>query len=377
MPEESNKTEIKSGEELQEKSAPKPVVNDNIADRVDLDDILELCIDSEASDLHFGAKARIGLRVNGKICFVENVPPLTKEQAEKIIFKLLASDEQKETLLRTREMDTSYEYKDGTSFRVNIYFKRGNIAAALRRIPRAAMTLENLGIPESVHNLIEMKQGLILITGPTGSGKSTTLQAMVEYVNKNRVEHIITIEDPVEFLFTSKKSIISQREVGDDTLSFSNSLRAALREDPDVVMIGEMRDAETIMAAINLAETGHLVMSTLHTASAAQTVNRLINAFPPEQQSQVQNRLADSLIGVVSQRLVPRCDKPGRTAIFEMMIVNAAIRNIIRSGDTGQIMNAIQGGKAEGMIKMETYAEELKNKGIILEQDYIHFFRKE
>lgn len=368
---------IKSGEQVQAEAAPKPVLSQEVADRVAIDDMLELCIDTEASDLHFAAQERIGLRVNGRICFVENIPPLTKEQAERIAFTLLQNEDQKETLIRTREMDTSYQYADGTSFRVNIYYKRGNIAAALRRIPSEARTIEDLGIPRSIYPLLDQKQGLILVTGPTGSGKSTSLQAMIEFINKTRVDHIITIEDPIEFMFKSKKSVVSQREVGDDTLSFANALKAALREDPDVVMIGEMRDAETVMAAMNLAETGHLVMSTLHTASAAQTINRLINAFPPEQQLQVQNRLADSLIGVVSQRLVPRCDKPGRLAIFEMMIINAAIRNIIRSGDVGQIMNAIQAGRAEGMVKMETFAEELRKKGVILEQDYVHFFRKE
>lgn len=346
-------------------------------EKIELEDILELGIDMEASDLHFGAKEKIGLRINGKICFVENIPPLTREQAERIIFKLVSNEDQKETLVRTREMDTSYEHTDGTPFRVNIFYKKRNISAVLRRIASKACTMEELGVPAAVHNLIQMKQGLILVTGPTGSGKSTTMQSMLENINQNRVEHILTIEDPIEFMFTSKKSIFSQREVGEDTLSFSNALRAALREDPDIVMIGEMRDAETIMAAMNLAETGHLVISTLHTSSAAQTISRLVNAFPPEQHSQVSSRLADSLVGVVSQRLVPRCDKPGRIAIFELMIINAALRNIIRSGETSQILNAIQAGRKEGMIKMETYAEELRQQGIILEKDYLHFFRKE
>ncbi|MCT4592282.1 MAG: PilT/PilU family type 4a pilus ATPase [Candidatus Gracilibacteria bacterium] len=345
--------------------------------QVTLGDILELGIDTQASDLHFGANERIGLRINGKICFVDNIPPLTPEQAEKIIFDLLPNDEQKETLLRTREMDTSFEYTDGTSFRVNVFYKKRNISAVLRRIPREAFTMDNLGVPDAVSSLLSKKQGLILVTGPTGSGKSTTMQSMLEYINQNRVEHILTIEDPIEFLFTSKKYIFSQREVGDDTLSFANALKAALREDPDVVMIGEMRDPETIMAAMNLAETGHLVISTLHTSSAAQTVSRLVNAFPGDQQNQVKSRLADSLVGVVSQRLIPRCDKAGRIAIFELMIINAALRNIIRSGDTGQIANAIQAGRGIGMIKMETYAEELRLRNIVRPEDYMHYFTED
>ena len=345
--------------------------------KVGLEDILELCIDTEASDIHFAATERIALRIDGRICFVKNVPPLDDEAAERIIFQLIHNDEAKETLIRTRELDTSYEHTDGTAFRVNIFYKKNHIATVMRRIANKAYTMEDLGVPDTVHKLIKAKQGLLLITGPTGSGKSTTMQSILEFINLTRVEHILTIEDPIEFMFKSKKSIFSQREVGNDTLSFSNSLRAALREDPDIVMIGEMRDAETIMAAMNLAETGHLVISTLHTSSAAQTIGRLVNAFAPEQQVQIQNRLADALIGVVSQRLVPRCDKPGRIAIFELMIVNAAIRNIVRTGDTGQILNALQAGRGEGMIKMETYAEEVRQRGMIKEKDYKHFFRKE
>jgi len=349
----------------------------DIADRIQMGDLLDLAIDTEASDIHFGANERVGLRINGKICFVENIPPLTADQAKRIIFELMPDEEVRETLMRTREMDTAYEHADGTTFRVNVFFKRKNISAVLRRVSRRAFSMEELGIPKTVYNLISAKQGLLLITGPTGSGKSTSMQAIIEYINVTKIEHIITIEDPIEFIFKSKKSIISQREVGYDTLSYTNALKAALREDPDIVMIGEMRDPETIMAAMNLAETGHLVISTLHTSSATQTVSRLINAFPPDQHTQIRHRLADCLIGVVSQRLVPRSDKPGRIGIFELLVINAAVRNIIRSGEDGQILNAIQGGREKGMIKMETYAEELTKRGIIKAKDYMHFFRKE
>jgi len=208
-----------------------------------------------------------------------------------------------------------------------------------------------------------------LVTGPTGSGKSTSVQSIVEHINDNRVEHILTIEDPVEFVFESRKSIISQREVGKDTLSYANALKASLREDPDVIVIGEMRDAETIAIALNLAETGHLVISTLHTSSASKTVNRIINLFPSNQQKKVQERVADLLACVLSQRLLPRQDQEGRIALFELMIANNAIRNLVRNGDFVQLDNAIQSGRNEGMITMESHAAFLLERGIISEKD--------
>ncbi|MBI5415090.1 PilT/PilU family type 4a pilus ATPase [Candidatus Peregrinibacteria bacterium] len=350
---------------------------ENIGDEVSLDDLLDLVIDQEASDIHFGANARIAIRINGQICFVDNVPPLTREQSERIIYGMIPTESMKETLIRTRELDFAYEHKDGTAFRVNLFYKRKNLSGVMRRISSAAWSIDEIGLPHAVYNLIRAKQGLILVTGPTGSGKSTSMQSMLDHINKHRVEHILTIEDPIEFVFTPDKSIISQREIGSDTLSFANALRGALRQDPDVVMIGEMRDPETIMAAMNLSETGHLVFSTLHTSSAPQTISRIASAFPPEQQMQIYSRLADTLIGVISQRLVPRADRPGRVAIYEFMVVNAAIRNLIRQGDVAQMPNAIQSGASLGMIRMEKYAEQLAEDGIIRQEDYIHYFKEE
>jgi len=355
-----------------------PEVNlKNIGDELMLEDILDVAIDLEASDVHMSANGRIAVRINGRICFVENVPPLTKEQAERIIFSMIPNEGMKETLIRSRELDFGYQSADDTPFRVNLFYKRKNLSAVMRRIASKAWSIDDLGIPPAIYELIKSRQGLILITGPTGSGKSTSMQAMLEYVNKTRVEHIITIEDPIEFIFTPQKSIFSQREIGSDTLSFANALRGAMREDPDVVMIGEMRDPETIMAAMTLAETGHLVFSTLHTASAAQTVARVASVFPPDQQTQICSRLADTLIGVLSQRLVPRIDKPGRIAIYELMVVTAGIRNLIRQGDVAQIPNAIQAGAALGMIRMEKYAEYIAEQGIVRPEDYVHFFVQE
>ena len=370
-------TDAKKKDENQKENDLKKVDLKKTGNEILLADILEAALDFGASDIHFATDEKIAFRINGEIVFVKNFPPLSKENAEKMAFSLLRSDHQREILQKTRELDTAYEHLDGTSFRVNLYFKRNRIAAALRVIASEPWTMEDLGIPIGIKKLISSRQGLLLVTGPTGSGKSTSMQSMLEHINETRVEHILTIEDPIEFIFESKKSIFSQREIGADTLSFKNSLRAALREDPDIVMIGEMRDAETIMAAMNLAETGHLVISTLHTSGAPQTISRIINAFPPDEQYNVQNRLADSLIGVLSQRLVRRADRKGRLAIFELMIVDGAIRNIIRTNDLGQLPNAIMAGKRSGMVLMEHYARALEEKGIIREEDYIHFFREE
>lgn len=351
------------------------IKNDNTT--MSLDELLEAALELGASDIHFSATERIAFRINGKIHFVENRPSLTTEEAESLVFSLITTEDQKEALLRTRELDTAYEHTDGTNFRVNVFFKRSNISAVLRVIASDAFDMDELGIPAGIEELLNAKQGLLLVTGSTGSGKSTSVQSMVEHINKTRVEHIITIEDPVEFIFKSKKSIISQREVGADTLSFSNALRATLREDPDIVMIGEMRDPETIMAAINLSETGHLVISTLHTSGVPQTISRLINAFPQSQHNMIQNRLADTIIGVLGQRLIPCADRQGRVAIYELMVATSGVRNLIRTGETEQIKNAIQSGREHGMVKMEQYAEYLKNKGVINERDYIHYLQEE
>lgn len=346
-------------------------------EELQLGDILDAMIEYQASDLHLSVGSKIGMRLDGEIHFVDNFPVLTRELGEKIILGLVDTDQKKESLKRTRELDCSYEHDDGTAFRVNIFYKRKNMATVLRRISTKAFTLEQLNIPQSIRKLLKAKSGLILVTGPTGSGKSTSMQAMLNNINMTRVEHIVTIEDPIEFLFENQKSIFSQREVGSDTLSFSNALKGAMRQDPDVVMIGEMRDPETIMAAMNLAETGHLVFSTLHTSGAPQTISRIVNAFSPDEQSQVQSRLADSLIGVLSQRLVPKASGKGRCGIYEIMIINAAIRNIIRTGDLAQMDNAIQAGRKEGMVKMQVYADNLRDQGEILEKDYINFFKEE
>ncbi len=351
--------------------------NSNPAGGITLDQLLDLAIDKEASDIHFSAGSQIGLRVNGKIFFIDNVQELTSAQTRNLVFAIISNPLHRKRIFEERELDCAYEHRNGVNFRVNIFFKRGKLAAVLRKISSEALTMEQLGLPKGVKELLNKKQGLLLVTGPTGSGKSTTLQTMLDYINETRVEHILTIEDPIEFLFRNKKSIFSQRELGRDTHSFTRALRASLREDPDVVMIGEMRDAETMQAAMNLSETGHLVLSTLHTSSATHTVARLVSNFPSTEQEQVQSRLADTLIGVLSQRLVPRADRDGRIALFELMIVNSGIRNIIRTGDMGQIHNAMISGRDSGMLLMEDFANNLAEQGLIKKESYQNFFREE
>jgi twitching motility protein PilT len=352
-------------------------VNLKYKSKVSIDSLLEAALELGASDIHFSASERIAFRISGKIYFVENRPSLSKHEAEELVLDMISSEEKWESLQRTKELDTAYEHKDGTNFRVNVFFKRKNISAVLRVIASEAFGMDELGIPAGIEQLIESKQGLLLVTGPTGSGKSTSMQSIIDHINKDRVEHIITIEDPIEFIFKSRKSIISQREVGADTLSFANALRATLREDPDIVMIGEMRDPETIMAAINLSETGHLVISTLHTSGVSQTISRMVNAFSQDQHNMIQNRLADTIIGVLGQRLIPRADRKGQVAIFELMINTPGIRNLIRLGQIGQIKNVIQSGRALGMVKMEQYAEILRDQNLVREEDYMHYFRDE
>ena len=360
------------------KSSPISVTSAE-EEMIDIEDVLNLAIEKSASDIHLAENSPIALRVNGEIHFIDSIPKLSKKQAEHLILEQLMENNKVaiEDFIKNREADFAYECKkDGTPFRCNGFFKRNCISAVLRRIERNAKTIDELGLPEAVYKFTSAKQGLVLVTGPTGSGKSTTMCALLEEINRSRVEHILTIEDPIELIFQPKKSIFSQRELHHDTLSFPSALRASLREDPDVVMIGELRDAETTTAALNLSETGHLVFSTLHTSGASQTISRILSSFPPSMQVQVRARLADSLLGVLSQRLVPKI-AGGRIGIFELIIMNGALRNIVRSGEMSQMDNAIQTGSGAGMISMQRYAYLLVREGIIAEENIKHFFEEE
>ncbi len=324
-----------------------------MADKTNLriEPLLDEVVKKKASDLHLQVGLPPILRVDGKLTPVQGTEVLTEESVESLIFAILDED-QKQILLKDKEFDFSFAYGDLGRFRVNAFHERGNMAAALRLIPSEMQTIEQLGLPQIVNKFAEYPRGLVLVTGPTGSGKSTTLAGLVHKINMERAEHIVTIEDPVEFTHKSKKSVIVQREVHYDTYSFSAALRSSLRQDPDVVLIGEMRDLETIAAAITIAETGHLVFATLHTNSAAQSIDRMIDVFPPHQQPQIRAQLANILMAICSQRLIPSIGG-GRVAAAEVLIATPAVRNIIREGKSHQLEAVIQTGAEFGMQSMD------------------------
>jgi twitching motility protein PilT len=324
---------------------------------------MESIIQKNGSDIHLITNSPPMLRINGELEPVEGIPSLNKEQAQMLIDPLLTK-EQKDYVKVNKEIDFGFQYKDKGRFRVNVYHQQGDIAAALRLIPTDIKTIEDLSLPDIFHKFTKFKQGLVLITGPTGEGKSTTLAAMIEEINSTRGEHILTIEDPVEFIYKPKKSIISQREINKDTHSWAVALRSALREDPDVVLVGEMRDFETISAALTVAETGHLVFGTLHTSSASQTIDRIIDVFPASQQNQIRQQLAASLQAVISQRLVP-VTSGGRMAATEIMVAIPAIRNLIREEKIFQIDNIIQTSAEHGMMLMESSLMGMVQRGAI------------
>jgi twitching motility protein PilT len=325
--------------------------------------LLEEVIKKKASDLHLQVALPPMLRIDGALIPLNGADILTDDAVETLIFSILDED-QKQILLKDKEFDFSFAFGDLGRFRVNAFHERGNLAAALRLITNEMQTIEGLGMPPIVNKFTEYPRGLVLVTGPTGSGKSTTLAAMIHKINQERSAHIITIEDPIEYTHKSIKSVIVQREVHYDTYSFSAALRSALREDPDVVLIGEMRDLETIASAITIAETGHLVFATLHTNSAAQSIDRMIDVFPPHQQPQVRAQLSNILAAIISQRLVPAIGG-GRIAAGEIMVATPAVRNIIREGKSHQLDAVIQTGAEFGMQSMDKTLVSLIHAGTI------------
>lgn len=325
--------------------------------------LLEEVVKKKASDLHLQVGLPPILRVDGALAPVSGGDPLTEETIETLIFAILDED-QKQILLKDKEFDFSFAFGDLGRFRVNAFHERGNLAAALRLIPNEILSVEQLGLPPIVNKFADYPRGLVLVTGPTGSGKSTTLAAMINKINNERAAHIITIEDPIEYTHKSKKSIIVQREVHYDTYSFSAALRSSLREDPDVVLIGEMRDLETISSAITIAETGHLVFATLHTNSASQSIDRMIDVFPPHQQPQIRAQLSNILMAICSQRLIPAIGG-GRMAAAEVLIATPAVRNIIREGKSHQLEAVIQTGAEHGMQSMDKTLVSLIHSGTI------------
>jgi twitching motility protein PilT len=332
-----------------------------------IEDLMEQLIEMGGSDMHLSAGLPPYFRLSGKLTPIGD-EPMTAEQCQRLIFSML-NNTQRKNLEQNWELDCSYGVKGLARFRVNVYKDRGTYAACLRALSSKIPSFEKLGLPDVVREMSEKPRGLILVTGPTGSGKTTTLAAMIDLINRTRAEHVLTIEDPIEFVYEPIKSLIHQRQLGEDTKSFANALRAALREDPDIILVGEMRDLETISLAISAAETGHLVFGTLHTSSAAQTVDRMIDVFPSERQQQVRVQLSNSLAAVFSQTLVSRKNpKPGefgRVMAQEIMVVTPAIANLIREGKTSQIYSAIQTGGKLGMVTLEKVLADLYKAGTI------------
>lgn len=327
----------------------------------EIDKLFNLMIEKKASDLHLSAGSPPLLRVHGEMAKLE-MPALSSDDLQKLIFEIL-NEKQKRNFVENWELDCSYNLAGVARFRVNVFMQRRGLGAVFRVIPEKIQTVQELELPEQLLNLIEVPRGLIVVTGPTGSGKSTTLASLIHTINMTRHEHILTIEDPIEFVHENHGCLINQREVSSHTKSFASALKASLREDPDIILVGEMRDLETISLAMTAAETGHLVFGTLHTNSAAKTVDRIIDVFPQGQQAQVRTMLSESLRGVVAQTLFPRKDRPGRVAAIEILVNTPATANLIREGKTFQIPSAMQVGKEHGMMTFESHLNELVAKG--------------
>src|SRR5215204_1682573 len=329
-----------------------------------IDTLLEQMVAHNASDLHITVGTHPALRVRGRLERLEGFPVLTADDTRQLLYRIISSEQQKRLEL-DRQLDLSYSIPGLARFRVNIYSQRESLAGAFRLIPADLKSLEELGLPTSLYELCTKPRGLVLVTGPTGSGKSTTLAALIDEINRTKAEHIITIEDPIEFLHRHKRCIVNQRELGPDATSFADALRGALRQDPDVILLGEMRDLETIGTALTAAETGHLVFATLHTQDAASTVDRLIDVFPAEQQGQVRAQIAGTLMGVVTQTLLPTADGQGRVPAVEILFPDDAVRNLIRQAKIEQIYSVMQTGTSRGMLTLEQSLADLVLRGVV------------
>ena len=333
-----------------------------------LNDYLVEAFNAGASDLHVTMGLPPMIRVDGKIRPLPDAPRMTPGMTRELIYDILSND-QRQRLETEWELDFGYSVPGTGRFRVNVYFQRGALGAAFRTIPQGIRGFEELGLPQTVEQMAEKPRGLILVTGPTGSGKSTTIAAMIDKINEERREHIMSVEDPIEFLHEHKNCIVNQREVNQDTKSFGEALRHVLRQDPDVILVGEMRDLETISTALTAAETGHLVFATLHTQDAPQTVDRIIDVFPSHQQGQIRIQLANTLQGIMTQALIPRCDGEGRVVAVEILVPTAGVRNLIREGKVHQLYSAIQTGSKFGMQTMDGALVELVRQGAISFQE--------
>lgn len=340
-----------------------------------IDDLFRLMVEQKASDLHITSGAPPFLRLHGNMVPL-NYRQLSNQDVQGLIFEIL-SEKQKKSFVEKWELDFAYVVEGLGRFRCNIFMQRKGLGAVFRTIPEKIKTAQELNLPSSITDLVDADRGLILVTGPTGSGKSTTLAAMIQHINSSREAHILTVEDPIEFVHPNLKSLVNQREVGSHTKSFTNALKAALREDPDIILVGELRDLETISLALTAAETGHLVFGTLHTSSAAKTVDRIIDVFPSGQQGQIRTMLSESIRGIVAQSLFTRADGQGRVAAFEIMKGTKAIGNLIREGKIHQIPSIIQTSGAQGMVLYEKYVMDLLKKGLVTEADVKTFLGKD
>ena len=332
-----------------------------------IDDLLEAMVALGASDLHVTVGSHPAIRVNGRLERLEQFPRLTPDDTQRLLYRILSTEQQKHLEIN-RQIDVSHSIPGLARFRVNVYFQRESLGAAFRMIPAELKTLEDLGLPPQLRELSKKPRGLVLVTGPTGSGKSTTLAAVVDEINRTRDDHIMTIEDPIEFLHRHKKCIVNQREIGPDATSFADALRGALRQDPDVILLGEMRDLETISTAVTAAETGHLVFATLHTQDAPSTIDRLIDVFPAAQQEQIRVQLAAVLQGVVTQTLLPTVDGKGRVAALEILLPDDAVRNLIRTAKVEQIYSVMQTNTSRGMQTLEQALVELVTRGVVTQE---------
>lgn len=334
---------------------------------LELNKLLSIVLERNASDLHLVTGEPPIVRIDGSLLRLEDFEVLNLEAIQSITDLLVTSTRQKELFAKNDDVDLSYSYKDNVRFRVNVYRQKGLLAAAFRLIPNHIKSVEELGLPDALLKFTDKREGLVLMVGPTGHGKSTALAAMIEHINATRFEHILTIEDPIEFVFTPQKSIVNQREVDVDTPTFTQALKASLREDANVILVGEIRDYDSISAAITIAETGHLVLATLHTNDAAQTIDRIIDVFPPHQQAQVRSQLSSLLVSIISLRLLPKIGG-GRVPAAEILVNNAAVANIIREGKTFQLNSTIQTSIESGMIPMDKALAQLVSSGQVDQQ---------
>ncbi|MBR0093595.1 MAG: type IV pilus twitching motility protein PilT [Lachnospiraceae bacterium] len=339
-------------------------------------DILLAASDQKASDVHITVGIPPKMRVNGKLITMEQFPRMMPDNTKAFADEIM-NEQQKELFTKHGQYDMAYSISGVGRFRVNLFRQRGSVAIAFRIVAQKVPDAESLGIPETVVDLYTRKRGLVLVTGPTGSCKSTTIASIIDLINNNRDQHILTLEDPIEFTYRHNLSIVNQREIGIDSESYANALRAALREDPDVLLVGEMRDLETISTAITAAETGHLVFSTLHTIGAAATVDRIIDVFPPHQQQQIRFQLAGVLEAVISQQLLPTADESARVAAFEVLHVNGAVRNMIREGKTHQLITVMQTNRRMGMITMDEAIIQLYQAGRINKETALQYAQEQ